>query len=66
MLTYDKSMGVDNFHRSNISIIREDDADDDKKHQNTQANGKIEELETSRTRRLIKKTANFLVSHIGL
>ncbi|CAF3336228.1 unnamed protein product [Rotaria socialis] len=67
MLTHhDKSMGIDNLHRSDISIIHEDDDDDDNKHQNTQANGEIEELETSRTRRLIKKVANFLVSHIGL
>ncbi|CAF1054055.1 unnamed protein product [Rotaria sp. Silwood1] len=62
MLPYhDTSMNIDNIHRNDISIIR-----DDNNYQHNQSHCELNEIETSKTRRLIKKIAKFLFSHIGL
>ncbi|CAF2624045.1 unnamed protein product [Rotaria sp. Silwood2] len=62
MLPYqDTSMNIDNIPRNDISIIR-----DDNNYQHKQSDCELDEIETSKTRRLIKKTAKFLFSHIGL
>ncbi|CAF0847712.1 unnamed protein product [Rotaria sordida] len=61
MLTYQvPSMNIDNIHRNDISILRDDN------YPQKQTQNELNELEISKTRRLIKKAAKFLFSHIGL
>jgi len=61
MLTHqDPSMALGSVHRHDISVIR------DNEYQNERTQRELDELETSKTRQCLKKTAKFLFSHIGL
>jgi hypothetical protein len=62
MLTYhDASMAVGGVNRNEISIINDNEYQDDRPVQR-----EIDEIETSKGRQCLKKTAKFLFSHIGL
>lgn len=62
MLTHqDPSMAVGGVHRADISVLR--DVDD---YDNDAGQRELDELETSKGRQCLKKTAKFLFSHIGL
>jgi hypothetical protein len=53
-------MAVGGIHRHDISVIRENE------YQNKRTQRELDELETSKGREWVKKTAKFLFSHIGL
>lgn len=61
MLTHqDPSMAVGGVHRPDISVLRDDGYGNDRPQR------ELDELETSKGRQCLKKTAKFLFSHIGL
>ena len=61
MLTHqDPSMAVGGVHRPDISVLRDDD------YGNERPQRELDELEQSKGRQCLKKTAKFLFSHIGL